>query len=138
MFVNDVEVLQKQGKTLKEAVSEAKTAVIKAEKLNGGPEKDEADAWTKIVNAQKAQEKLQPSKKLKKLIPLSIEIAKLIPQANRLAKSFTGFDMNSLKKANAAKNIVEQANYTKDALYFLIRQYQHVEALKNNNVFEGR
>lgn len=138
MFENRVEGLKKEGKTYKEAGLIAKNEAIAAEKKEGGPKKGEPDVWTKIVKAQKAQEQLNPSKKLKTLLPLSIEIAKLIPQAAGLANSFSGFDMNTFKKLNATKKILEQANYTNDALSFIIRKYQAVEAFKNNNVFEGR
>ena len=138
MFMNRVIELEKQGKTPKESELIAKKEAIEAEKKDGGPKKGEPDVLTKLARAQKAQENLKPANKLKTILPLSVEIAKLIPQATKLTNSFSGFDMNTLKKLNASKKILEQANYTKDALYFLTRRYQKVEALKNDNVFEGR
>ena len=138
MFTTRIIQLELQGKDQKEAHQIALQEAVDAEAKNGGPKPGEPDVKTKIENSQKAIATLEPVKKLKKLLALSVEITKFVLQTPQLAKSFSSLDANILNKLSASAKVIEQANYTKDALSFLIRRYQKVEALKNDNVLEDK
>ena len=75
---------------------------------------------------------LQPENKLKELAPLAVEAASCVDKAMALKNSFSGFDATILKKIQSAANVVEQAQFTSEALVFLQYRYEQAKNLEGH------
>ena len=87
--------------------------------------------YNDVIVAMNALNALKPENKLAELAPLGTQAVEVAASASKLKNSFTSFDTTVLTKLQSAKNILNQANYTVDALSFLQRQYSIVQETKS-------
>ncbi len=132
-FTADVQYEMEQDKSLTQEQATAKALEFIKKNDEGKPEGEKA--YSRVVAGYKAVNALSPAAKVKELAPLAEDAAKIATTAKGLSNSFTGLDAATIQKANSAKNVMNQAYYSGEALGFLKRQYEVVEYWKSKSTF---
>ncbi len=116
-YTYEVEELLRNNKDMtKEQASEA--VLAEAKKRDEGKPESERE-YPRIIAGHKAVMALKPENKLAELAPILVEAASNVDKAIALKDSFSGFDANTIMKAKTVANVVDQAQFTLDALRFL-------------------
>ena len=99
--------------------------------------KEETDKYFKTLKPAQQKEILDVKNvkgfnSLKNMGALAAKGTKLYESSKDAGDNFTGFDPAILKKAQSAKNIASQVEYSLKATTFLYRQYMIVNRLNSN------
>lgn len=129
-FTYEVEELVKNNKNMTEAQA-AEIVLAEAKKRDEGKPESEQE-YPRIIAGYNAVMALRPENKLKELAPLAVEAASCVDKAMALKNSFSGFDATILKKIQSAANVVEQAQFTSEALVFLQYRYEQAKNLEGH------
>jgi len=121
-FQNEVQAKLEADKKL--TMEEACNIVLAEAKKNDEGKSPDQQEYPRIIAGMKASKALKPQNKITELCQLTKEVDELIDNTNGLSQSFKGFDLETVKKINSAKNILKQAKFSGEALDFLQYRYQ--------------
>lgn len=126
-YTYEVEDLVRNNKGMTEAQA-SEIVLAEAKKRDEGKPESEQE-YPRIIAGHKAVMALKPENKLAELAPLIAEAASNVDKAIALKDSFKGFDANTLMKVKSVMNVIDQAQFTSEALAFLRYRYEQAQSL---------